>query len=541
MFKSSIMAALFTTQAVAEKIQPPTKGKFFYADFELDNDKGFHDIKMKVSQQKFKMMVNTIDGQLGLFDKSCDSCGSNDKYTFDDQNPKSSKSGVMVSTTEKMYSGKGIKDISFHGEIYNDEFNINFSQTGLDAFFDAKFIDVTSASDGLSSHWGGFVGIAPYTSEPDQKERNFMYQLRSTGKIDHNTVSFYIDLRNTIASSIKFGSYDASGIASGASMALYKTADKTRWSVKGQHLKANGHKVAENREVQFDMQLPYLYIPDDDFTNFAVSMAIFDTKIKCSSRDNSCKYKTPCSQVNQNRWYLSMDFYDDDTRNNYALPSNSNFLFDGDSIGDPGTCYLPVFKSGASQDVWYMGNLFMNYFYLTFDMSPYDEQGKDYITIGVSPRNPYSIIPQTGGGDDPSPPPPVPPTPVPPTPVPPTPVPPTPVNPDDKNDTTGNDTKPVNPVKPDDGGGAIITPGGDPDENGVEGWLSQNKIWLIVVSILILLIILCLIYWCTRKGDDDPYFAKQYSVVDDTPLKVKPNKKAPVVEHSPNRNSGVIN
>ena len=78
-------------------------------------------------------------------------------------------------------------------------------------------------------------------------------------------------------------------------MAMYKTADKTRWSIKGQHFKANGHKVSEElREIQFDMQIPFLYLPDDDFKNFAIALAIFDVNIKCSSRENYCKYKKPC-------------------------------------------------------------------------------------------------------------------------------------------------------------------------------------------------------------------------------------------------------
>jgi|DEB0MinimDraft_12_1074336.scaffolds.fasta_scaffold112910_2 hypothetical protein len=68
--------------------------------------------------------------------------------------------------------------------------------------------------------------------------------------------------------------------------------------------------------------------------------------------------------------------------NLYALPSSNYFLLHGDIVGDTSdTCYLPVFKTalGDKSDWWYVGNLIMNYFYLVFDMTPYDEQGKDYI------------------------------------------------------------------------------------------------------------------------------------------------------------------
>lgn len=63
-------------------------------------------------------------------------------------------------------------------------------------------------------------------------------------------------------------------------------------------------------------------------------------------------------------------------------------MIDGSNFNDPNTCYFPVFKSlKGSQDTWYIGNLFINYFYLVFDMSPLDERGKDYIQIGVAPAN----------------------------------------------------------------------------------------------------------------------------------------------------------
>jgi len=193
--------------------------------------------------------------------------------------------------------------------------------------------------------------------------------------------------------------------------------------------------------------------------------------------------------------------------------------------------------------------MFMNYFYLTFDMSPYDEFGDDYITIGVAPINPYNIIGQdkyigndTGGGDDQSnttngtiP------VPIPPEPTPPTPTPPTPPTPDQNSSTDTNGTV---PVKPDSGGGAIVTPGGDPNEDSAAGWFATNKVWVIGLGILLLLILIAVIYLCTRKSEKDPYFAKHYSVVSEGPL-FAPKAKKPKVQRqetsSPLRNSGVIN
>jgi len=130
-------------------------------------------------------------------------------------------------------------------------------------------------------------------------------------------------------------------------MAVYRTVDVKRWSINARSFKANGHKLAndDSREIQFDMQIPYLYLPDVDFKNFAVALAIFDTSIKCSSKRNSCKYEKPCDQVNAKTWFLSLDMFDNYIINNYAIPSDNAFYVDGNLLGDPNTCYLPVFRS----------------------------------------------------------------------------------------------------------------------------------------------------------------------------------------------------
>jgi len=87
--------------------------------------------------------------------------------------------------------------------------------------------------------------------------------------------------------------------------------------------------------------------------------------------------------------------FDDTIANNYALPSTNNFLIRGDVLGDsPNTCYLPVFQSNYDDNTIYVGNLFMNYFYMVFDMSPYDEHNQPYITVSVAPINPTNIVGQ---------------------------------------------------------------------------------------------------------------------------------------------------
>jgi len=62
------------------------------------------------------------------------------------------------------------------------------------------------SSVGFRSQFDGYLGLAPYTADLKYKERNFLYQLRQAGVVDHNV--FAIDVRQDGNSSIKFGSWD---------------------------------------------------------------------------------------------------------------------------------------------------------------------------------------------------------------------------------------------------------------------------------------------------------------------------------------------
>jgi len=62
-------------------------------------------------------------------------------------------------------------------------------------------------------------------------------------------------------------------------------------------------------------------------------------------------------------------------------------LIQAKDLGDrtSNNCYVGVFRSlNANQETWYLGNLFMNKYYVVYDMTPYDEQGKDYIQVGIA-------------------------------------------------------------------------------------------------------------------------------------------------------------
>ena len=129
------------------------------------------------------------------------------------------------------------------------------------------------------------------------------------------------------------------------------------------------------------MALPYIYLPNLDFEHFIIEMESFDASIVCHYGDNYCKYMVSCQNLTADTWFLEFELMDESTSNQYGLPSNNRFMIPGQVMGDSeDTCYLPVFRSiSGAQDQWYVGSLFLQYFYLVFDMTPYDEEGEDYI------------------------------------------------------------------------------------------------------------------------------------------------------------------
>jgi len=118
-------------------------------------------------------------------------------------------------------------------------------------------------------------------------------------------------------------------------------------------------------------------------------MAIFPQAV-CMDRD--CKFESPCSEIEMKKWTLGFDIFDDDSRNNYQLPFEKQFMVDGTTVNDPGACYFPIFmtQSDFPDSSWYIGTTFVKFFYLSFDQSTYSQ--RRYIQIGIAPINPSEVI-----------------------------------------------------------------------------------------------------------------------------------------------------
>jgi len=122
----------------------------------------------------------------------------------------------------------------------------------------------------------------------------------------------------------------------------------TSWQLYARNFKINGHSLTgtEIRYVNFDMALPYIYLPNDDFMQFQIKMANYHREVHCNYNNNYCKFLQSCATLNPSTWFSEFELFDDFISNRYSIPSDSLFLIDGTTFGDSiNTCYLPVFRS----------------------------------------------------------------------------------------------------------------------------------------------------------------------------------------------------
>ena len=105
------------------------------------------------------------------------------------------------------------------------------------------------------------------------------------------------------------------------------------------------------------------------------------TKV-CNESQNICRFGTPCHQVEKKRIEFGIRLFDE-TRDIY-FNINWNYMYlSGEHFGgNKDECYVPVFSNkrqkNSDVNLVYVGNLFMQSYYVVFDMSPL-ETNKDFI------------------------------------------------------------------------------------------------------------------------------------------------------------------
>jgi hypothetical protein len=148
-----------------------------------------------------------------------------------------------------------------------------------------------------------------------------------------------------------------------------------------------------SRTAIIEPSLPYVYIPNSDFLTLIEHMAItYQKQFRCSYNDKICYSDSPCDRSRN----VMFDFeLGTEAHQKYSVKMNVyDFFVNGGKVGmSDNQCVLGIFPvEDGSQDIWYLGNIFMQNHYTVFDMSPYTALGNDFLVIGLAKPNPLNPL-----------------------------------------------------------------------------------------------------------------------------------------------------
>ena len=143
----------------------------------------------------------------------------------------------------------------------------------------------------------GFLGLAPYTADLEDKERNFLYQLKTNNLISKTMFSIYLTTKSGNHTHIKFGGYDEEAYT--GDITFIKTRSTESWQLQIDSAKVGNISIdfaSVKKYVHTELTLPFIYVPSADFA--LISKAInsqYDGKAICNTNTNQCFYNKPCS------------------------------------------------------------------------------------------------------------------------------------------------------------------------------------------------------------------------------------------------------
>lgn len=152
------------------------------------------------------------------------------------------------------------------------------------------------------------------------------------------------------------------------------------------------------RNIIFDVNIPYTYIPDADFAmvETILSQKYSKEEFSCSySQQQVCKFHTNCANISDKELNLTIKLNNENGELEKLNILSKELFIPGTEIGDEvDTCIIPLFKHNIpyKADTYILGNVFFKAYYVVFDMTPYDEGKLPYLQIGVAPRNPLDVI-----------------------------------------------------------------------------------------------------------------------------------------------------
>lgn len=235
---------------------------------------------------------------------------------------------------------------------------------------------------------------------------SFLRNAQASGVIDHLVFALYAGgsgdggKNGSAQSSIKFGSVDQSAIAPGEYLTYMKTESTDSWGIKALAMRLAGSSVrlaSPQRTALIQPLVPYTYIPKADFLNFKQAALLkFGTRgLRCSHID--CYFEKPCNETLPRLGDLELEVelyhgFPKMVKSKLSIRAE-RLLVSGQTLQKPEErCYLAVFGQAAlDQHTWYLGSQTMADYYTVFDMTPLDEQHKDFIQVGFAKLNPAGL------------------------------------------------------------------------------------------------------------------------------------------------------
>lgn len=171
----------------------------------------------------------------------------------------------------------------------------------------------------------------------------------NTGTTGHNSV-------------IKFGSWDETSVKDG-NLKQLKTIDSSEWTLWADQVSLNNEDfLDEKNKIDLSPHLPYMYVPDDAWSQFAVGIDRIYDEIDCSWDKGYCRFTTSCANLDKDSKSvpLSIDLIDQDNTK-MSISADLRHLFLSGTEFDVGEdfCYVPVFRSFQEDDTWFVGSLFL--------------------------------------------------------------------------------------------------------------------------------------------------------------------------------------
>jgi hypothetical protein len=166
--------------------------------------------------------------------------------------------------------------------------------------------------------------------------------------LDANNVTKFAN-----SSNIKFGSWDQQAMVSYGELRMFRCQDLNAWRVAGRnfYIGVNHFIRGQVRYLEINPNLPYLYIPDEDFISFQSLMVKMYPDIICSFKLNVCYWDKSCSEVKTKSNPFRIEIFDKIGSMHISI-EEYDLKMSGSRFGASDKhCYVPVFRSGSPSKV----------------------------------------------------------------------------------------------------------------------------------------------------------------------------------------------